>query len=109
MAAAARVVVDAEADVVVTATDFEDAFRQLPELISAYFDARKLHVRSLLKIPTSNQPLLEPKEIVVGEASLSSNSLRSDALDLATCLHIPRAVLQEISSLWMGRHRTAPL
>ena len=79
-------VVNAETDVVFTAVDFEDAFRQLPELISADFDARKLHVRSLLKIPTSaNQSTCsapEPGEIV-GEASSSSNSL-PDPLDLAT-------------------------
>ena len=90
MAAAARVVVDAEADVVVTATDFEDTIHQLPELISANFDARKLHVRSLLKLPMlANQPACsapELGEIVEGEASSSSNSLPPDVLDLATAV-----------------------
>jgi hypothetical protein len=83
-------VVDAEFDVVVTAADFEDAFRRLPELISADFDARKLHARSLLKVPMSaKQPACsgpEPREIVVGEASSSSNSLLPDILDLATAV-----------------------
>ena len=83
-------VVNAEVDVVVTAADFEDAFRQLPELIAADFDARKLHARSLLKVPTSaNQPACsahEPGEIVEGESSSSSNSLLPDALDLASAV-----------------------
>jgi len=81
-------VVDAEADVAVTAADFEDAFRQLPELISTDSDARKLHARSLLNIlpavnlPASSAP--EPGEIVEGEASSFSSSLQPDPLDLAT-------------------------
>ena len=84
------VVVDAEPDVVVTSADFEGAFRQLPELITADLDARKLHARSLLKILTSaNQPACsapEPEVILDGETSSSSNSLPSDALDLATAV-----------------------
>ena len=80
-------VVDAEGDVAVTAADFEDAFRQLPELISADSDTRKLHARSLLKISTAvNHPVSstpEPGEIVEGETVSSSNSLLPDALDLA--------------------------
>jgi hypothetical protein len=83
-------VVDAEPDVAVTAADFADAFRRFPELISADFDARKLHARSLLKIPTSANPpacsAFEPGEIVDGEASSSSNSLLPDPLDLATAV-----------------------
>ena len=83
-------VMNAEADVVVTAADFEDAFRQLPELIAANFEARKLHARSLLKVPTSaNQPTCsapEQGEIVVGEASSSSTSLLPDVLNLATAV-----------------------
>jgi hypothetical protein len=83
-------VVDAEFDVAVTAMDFEDAFRQLPGLISADFDARKLHVRSLLETLTSaNQPACsasKPGKIVDGEASSSLNSLPPDALDLATAV-----------------------
>ena len=56
-------VVDAGPDVSVSAVDFQDAFRQLPELISAEFDARKRHARSLLKIPTSaNSPSCSPPE-----------------------------------------------
>lgn len=82
------VVVDAEADAAITAADFEDAFRQLPELISADFDARKAHARSLLKIPTvANQPASsapEPGEIVEGGTASTSNSSQPDALDLAT-------------------------
>jgi len=77
-------VVDTEGDATVTAADLEDAFRQLPELISADSDARKLHARSLLKIPTAvNQPVssaLEPGEIVQGALSSS----HPDPLDLAT-------------------------
>ena len=86
------VVVDAEPDVAVTSADFEDAFRQLPELISADLDARKLHVHSLLKILTSaNQPPCidsapELGGIANGEASSSSNSLPPNALDLATAV-----------------------
>ena len=84
-------VVDAEADVT---ADFDDAFRQLPELLSAYSDAHKLHARSLLKIPSSaDQPASsapEPGEIVEGEASSSSNSSPPDALDLATAVFICR-------------------
>ena len=84
-------VVNAEGDVVVTAADFEDAFRQLPELISADSDSRKLHARSLLKLlkiptavnhPASSAP--EPGEIVVGELSSVLSSLQPDPLDLAT-------------------------
>jgi hypothetical protein len=75
-------VVDAEANVVVTTADFEDAFCQLPELISAEFDARKLHARSLVKVPTSaNQP------------ASSIPELGPDVLDLAiavfTCHEAP--------------------
>ena len=81
-------VMDAEGDVTVTAADFEDTFRQLPELISADFDARKLRARSLLKIPTAvNHPASsapEPGEIVEEEASSSLPSLQPDPLDLAT-------------------------
>ena len=83
-------VVDAEVNVVVTAADFEDAFRQLPELLLADFNARKLHAHSLLKIPTLvNQPTrsaIEPGEIAVGEASSSSTSLPLHTLDLATAV-----------------------
>lgn len=95
-------VVDAEADVVVTAADFEDAFRQLPELLSADSDARKIHARSLLRIPTSvTQPASsapEPGEIVEGEASSSSSSLQPDALDLATAVFACRE-----ASCYFGR------
>jgi len=84
------VVVDAEADVVITPAHFEDAFRQLPKLLSADSDARKLHARSLLKIPTSvDQPISsapERGEFVEGEASSSSNSPQPDAMDLATAV-----------------------
>ena len=83
-------VVNAEPDVAVTASNFEDAFRQLPELISAELDARKLHAHSLLKTLTSaNQPACsaaEPGEILDGEASSSSNSLPPEPLDLATAV-----------------------
>jgi hypothetical protein len=81
-------VLDAELDVAVTAADFEDAFRQLPGLISADFDARKLHARSLLKT-LANQPACGAPgqgEITDGEASSSSNSLPPDALDLSTAV-----------------------
>ena len=84
------VVVDAEPDVVVTSKDFEDAFRQLPGLISADLDDRKLHARSLLKILTSaNQPSCsapDPGENADGKASSSSNSLPPNPLDLATAV-----------------------
>ncbi|CAA7263085.1 unnamed protein product [Cyclocybe aegerita] len=42
-------VVDAEADVTVTVADFVEAFRQLPDLLSAALDARKLTVRKLFE------------------------------------------------------------
>ena len=84
------VVVDAEPDVSVTSADLEDAFRQLPELISADLHARKLHARSLLRNLTSaNQPACsapESGEIADGEASSFSNSLPPNALDLATAV-----------------------
>jgi len=84
------VVLDAEAGVTVTAAHFEDAFRQLPELLLADSDSRRLHARSLLKFLTSvDQPISsppEPGEIVEGEASSSSNSPQPDAMDLATAV-----------------------
>jgi hypothetical protein len=85
-------VLDAQPDVVVTAADFEDAFRQLPELLMASSDARKIHLRSLLQIPTSaNQPASSASgagEIAQSEApeSSSSSSSQPDALDLATAV-----------------------
>ena len=95
-------VVNAEAGVVVTAADFEDAIRQLPELISTDFDARKLHARSLLKIPTlTDQPacsLPEMGEIVEGEALSSLNSLPPDVLDLATTVFTCRELSCKINS-----------
>lgn len=80
-------VVDANVDVSVTAADFEEAFRQLPELLLASFDARRLQARSLLKIPTStsSEPASraqEPGVILEGEATLPTS--QSDVLDLAT-------------------------
>jgi hypothetical protein len=36
-------VLDAKSDVAVTAADFEDAFRQLPEILLASSDAHKIH------------------------------------------------------------------
>jgi hypothetical protein len=81
-------------DVAVTATDFEDTFQQLPELLLASSDARKIHLRGLLQIqiPTSANQLSsgasgsESGKIVQGQApsSSSSSSSQSDALDLAT-------------------------
>ena len=53
-----------EVDVFITAANFEDAFCQLPELMSFDFDARKLYARSLLKVPTSvNQPACSVPEL----------------------------------------------
>lgn len=78
-------VMDAAVDVAVTATDFEQAFHELPELLAASSDARKLHARSLLKILTSaTQPAPEPREILQGHVAVSLNSSQPDALDLAT-------------------------
>lgn len=78
-------VMDAAVDVAVTATDFEQAFCELPELLAASSDARKLHARSLLKILTSaTQPAPEPREILQGHVAVSLNSSQPDALDLAT-------------------------
>ena len=86
---------DAEPNVAVTATDFEDGFRQLPELLLASSDARKIRLRSLLQIPTSaNQSSSssasgwEPGNIVQSQApsSSSSSSSQPDALDLATAV-----------------------
>jgi hypothetical protein len=79
-------VVDVNADVVVTAADFEDAFQQLPELLSASSEARKIQLRNLLQIPTSkNQPASstsQPGKMIQSEAPSSSS--QPDALDLAT-------------------------
>ena len=78
-------VMDAAVDVAVTATDFEQAFCELPELLAASSDARKLHARSLLKILTSaTQPAPEPREILQGHVAVSLNFSQPDALDLAT-------------------------
>jgi hypothetical protein len=83
---------DAEPDVAVTAMDFEDAFRQLPELLLASSDARKTHLRSLLRISTpANQPASRETgtgEVIQSEAPSSSSSSPShpDALDLATAV-----------------------
>ena len=80
-------VLDATAEVAVTAADFEDAFRQLPELLAASSDALKLHARSLIKISTSViQPASrsqEPGETVDGEAASPSSSIQPITLDLA--------------------------
>ena len=85
-------VLDAEADITITAADFEDAFRQLPQLLSAYSDGRKLHARGLLKIPVSvNQPTDSAPdlgEILEEKASSSSNFSPVDTLDLATAVFI---------------------
>jgi hypothetical protein len=80
-------VLDANVDVAVTAANFEEAFRHLPELLSASLDARRLQARSLIIIPTSVSPkpatsAQEPGEIVEGEAALPTS--QSDVLDLAT-------------------------
>ncbi|KIM35789.1 hypothetical protein M413DRAFT_449606 [Hebeloma cylindrosporum] len=85
-------VVDARADIVVTAADFEEAFCQLPELLSARSDARKRHADSLVKIPRSanqSSPIApEPGDIMEGvESSQScSNSTQADVSDLATAV-----------------------
>jgi hypothetical protein len=84
-------VLNAKPDIVVTAANFEDAFHQLPELLSADSHSRKERARSLLKIPTpvtqpaSSSP--KPGEIVGSEASSSSsNSSQPNPLDLATAI-----------------------
>jgi hypothetical protein len=84
-------VLDAEPDVMVTAADFEDAFRQLPDLLLASSDAHKIHLRSLLKISTSvNHPASSAPgagEVIHSEAlSSSSSSPQPDPLDLATAV-----------------------
>jgi hypothetical protein len=76
---------------VVTAADFEDAFRQLPDLLLASSDAHKIHLRSLLKISTSvNHPASSAPgagEVIHSEAlSSSSSSPQPDPLDLATAV-----------------------
>jgi hypothetical protein len=84
-------VLDAKSDVAVTAADFEDAFRQLPEILLASSEAHKIRLRSLLQISTSaNQPASSAsgaREIVQSEASSSSpSSSKPDALNLATAV-----------------------
>ena len=84
-------VLNAKPDVAVTAADFEDAFRQLPQILLASSDARKIHLRSLLQIPTStNQPASSDTgtgEFVQRDApSSSSSSSQTDPLDLATAV-----------------------
>ena len=73
---------------------FEDAFHQLPKLLSADSNARKLRARHLLNVATSGNHTAssapEPGEIVVGETSSSSNSSPSDLLDLATAAFTAR-------------------
>jgi len=85
---------DAGTDVAVTAANFKGAFRQLPGLLSAGSDARKLHAHSLIKIATSaSQPASsapKPGEIVEGETASSSSP--PDALDLATAVFICKEV-----------------
>ena len=80
-------VLDATAEVAVTAADLEDAFRQLPELLAASSDALKLHARSLIKMPTSTiQPASTAQELgdmLEGEAASPSSSIQPAALDLA--------------------------
>ena len=79
---------DSAVDVIITAVDFEDPFRQLPELLVASSSARKLHACSPIKIPTScllpDSSAPEREEILDGKAAMSSNSLQPDVLDLAT-------------------------
>ena len=79
-------VLDASADVVVTAADFEDAFRQLPELLLAISEARKIQLRSLLQIPAAKKKRAsnasQPGKIIQSESPSSSS--QPDALDLAT-------------------------
>jgi len=88
-------VLDAEADVFVTAADFEGAFRQLPELLSASSDARRVQARSLLKVPMSAiQPASSAPELgEIVESSVASSSSHTDALNLATaafsCQELP--------------------
>ena len=80
-------VIDAKADINITAADFEDAFHQLPELLAASSDALKLHARNLIQIykrvnqSTSSAP--GPGQFVEGEGSSSS---QPDVLDLATAV-----------------------
>ncbi|KIM36512.1 hypothetical protein M413DRAFT_31565 [Hebeloma cylindrosporum] len=74
-------VLDANAKVPPTAASFEDAFRQLPELLAAYSDAREQNARSLLKIRSQSA------EGSTASAS-SSNSSHPDMLDLATAVFI---------------------
>jgi hypothetical protein len=80
-------VLDAPAEVTVTAADLEDAFRQLPELLAASSDALKLHAGSLIKISTSTiQPASSAQkqgEILEGGAASPSSSIQPTALDLA--------------------------
>jgi hypothetical protein len=80
-------VLDATAEVAVTAADLEDAFRQLPKLLAASSDALKLHARSLIKMPTSAiQPASSAQElgdILKGEEASPSSPLQPAALDLA--------------------------
>jgi hypothetical protein len=78
-------VIDATVDIAVTAADFKEAFRELPDLLAASSDAQTLHARSLIKIPTSViQPTPEPGEVLEGDAVMCSSSLQPDTLDLAT-------------------------
>jgi len=104
------VVLDAEAGVTVTAAHFEDAFRQLPELLLADSASRKLHASSLLKIPISADHTAssapEAGEIIEGETSSSPNSSRPDALDLAatafTCQEVACTILSARRSYLFG-------
>ena len=45
-------VMNATVNITVTAADFSEAFRKLPELLTASWYARKLHASSLIDIPT---------------------------------------------------------
>ncbi|KAJ3502257.1 hypothetical protein NLJ89_g8968 [Agrocybe chaxingu] len=99
-------VIDAEADVTVTAADFAEAFRQLPDLLTAASDARKLMARKLFenrnqldpfnfresrtKQPPPSAPEPEAGEIV---EDAGPPSPPPDPLDLATtvfaCQEVP--------------------
>ncbi|KIM35772.1 hypothetical protein M413DRAFT_449599 [Hebeloma cylindrosporum] len=87
-------ILDAPADIAITFVDFEDAFRQLPQLLAANDVARKIHALSLLNNPTatlppnSNVPEQEPIIHDPTVISSSSNSSQPDdgALELATAL-----------------------
>ena len=76
---------NATVDITVIAADFSEAFRELPELLAASFNARKLHAGGLIDIPTSVIQPAPEYGALEGNAMMYSSSSRP----LHSVLHLP--------------------